>query len=395
MTEKTMLKAVPSPELSPADVLNLAKQDCDVWLELGFEEVHASGSKLFRAFSEAVRGISEAVKKEGVSSSVNRFAELCSEMNASSNTEAAPVDADGTLADEIARRQEWLAELTSSQMNVEEVLEIVEVSLKKASDNVRFTDKPTAKLIAAEKAARDVRDSVQEFSLKLSALRKQVQSEVETLQRYKRALDLVAKGYPEELVGGDMPEIPVFAEEAGKDVVFPETPDLPKRESGASASDYWFSQPDEKPAVEASVPITERRLKLREIADQFGFLEVEVFVYSLFDFLGTNNELLTEQGRRNNRGVNRVVGTALEIAADYGWHDAHDFFPGSGWKKDTVISDGYLRYIGHVGKTPTWVRADKPLPWNPKFLLTETEIAAFVSKMREKLVFVPKESKGN
>ena len=66
MTEKTagkpLLQAVPPPTISPAEVMKLAKKDCDVWLELFFNS-ETIGAKLFGAFSAAVRSEDFCIKK--------------------------------------------------------------------------------------------------------------------------------------------------------------------------------------------------------------------------------------------------------------------------------------------------------------------------------------------
>ncbi|GEM_PF-2165918 len=377
MNDKTHgLKAVPAPDLSPLDILRFAREDCEVWLALGFEGTQTPGSKLFGAFLETVASISQAVQKGNVHEAVRRLYEVCLSTNIPPSVETN--SGDETLVAEISRREEWLEEMAKAQMKVEAALEEAEAALRTASDAIRFSGNPTAKLIAEKRKVESEKDALEKFSEKLVALKGPVKAELEILRQHKRALDLVAKGYPRKMVGADMPEIPVFACEAPVRETSRDDLSTSDRHCGANPEITRVIRNEE---VAAKTPTTLRRLKLREIADQHGFLEVEVFVYSLYDFLGANNALLGSI--RTHRSNSRVVKTGIEMFPDFGWKNTQEVFAKSGWRKEATISQGFLKHRGNNGMYDMWVRSEKSLPWDPKSLFAEKEVASFVEQIKK------------
>lgn len=373
MNDKThALKAVPSPDLSPAQILHLAKEDCGVWLELGFEEAGTPGSKLFRAFSEAVSAMGEAVRKEGVYGAIKPFAELCLDMNAAGDTSSSAE----TLVTEISRREKWLGKMADVQSEVETAIEESETALRKASDAIRFSGGPTAKLAAEKVAAVERKTALEKFSRQLVAMKEPVKTELETLGRYKRALDLVTKGSPGESTESEMPKIPPIPEVSVEEVT---PPALQMDSAGLAQAKVSETQVD--------VPLPNRRIHLHALAESLGLFDLEVLIYSLFDLMGMRGSSMPGRGAR---GLKRVLLVANEIGimGEYGWQgNLGEILIGSGWKNERAGESGFLLYCGSPSRgSSMYSRSDKQLPWNSRDLFTEETAAEFVRIMSQKSV---------
>lgn len=357
-TDKPALEVVPAPALSLAQVLELAKKDCRDWLALIRDETGAD-PKIFRAFADCLDSLSAAKnKEEEVCASIKPFAELCLDMM----TQVGTVNSEECVRGEVKRRQDWLSVIDGVQGEIEMDLEEIAGEL---AHNKKFKGSESERVVLQGKV-----DNLERYIKSLIELRTAVRDDLSALEVYLRAVERVAKGCPQELFGKVLPEIPLFVEEPEEKARI----EVRVTESGAEILD----------TEAATSELSERRKRLREIAERHGFLEVEVFVYSLYDLFGAENELLGKL--HTHRSSNRVVDTGLGIAPGFGWRESKDFFAGSGWRKELVAERGFLRQRGSVGIASLWTRTGKPLPWNSKSLFTEVEIMNFVEKMRQSVL---------
>lgn len=338
------VKAVPSPSLSPVQILGLAKEEGLVWKELAFTDEKLPGTPLFDVFLKTLLGVSQATNKEHVKEAVDEFAMYC--LKTAGRGEAEKICAG------IARRREFLQGLAEHQYAVEAELEEMEREIAHHR-GFKGNEGTLAKLSRKK-------ERCESFIGELVTLKGPIQHEIETLEQYARALERVSNGYPAELVNKALPSVAALSEK-------------PVEESPLPSADT--------PVSTTEVRFPERRSVLASLAETHGFLEAEVLAYSLFDLLGENNHLL---GARFSpqRSLRRAVELALQIVPGFGWKSAREAFVGSGWKDDTARQRGYLVYRGSMSGLAMWLRSGKPLPWDARALFTEEEARQFLEKMK-------------
>ena len=359
MKKRDKLHEVPQSEntsITHGQLMSLARSECADWLGMLIDE-YGNDGKQFEPFAQSIIALTEATNEESVRNAIYLFAKYCQE--------GADFIKQARTARETLR--DYLAKISVVQCEYENRREEKEISLQEIKELIRF-DKSTP-----ERTGEVVRLSLKQKELRgyidsLVASRWNAQAKLEIFERYLRAAETAKKGCPAKLEKDDMPDIPEFVEAKTLETVVIEAPATSETKSGES------------------IPDGKRRLKLREIARQYGFLEVEVFIYSLYDFFGPNNSAfgsISVFADNPQRGSTRVAREAIEMFPDFGWNDTDEFFNESGWRKKDVIDRGFLNPRGSLGKHNMWVRSEKTLPWNPRSLFTETEIADFVETIRK------------
>ncbi len=332
-----------------------------------------TGQASVRAIIETLEGISGADSKKAVSLAVESVVGkwLVAEDDESPMPTPLPASLPATTDDhslvcaEVARREEWLSEVSEAQSDIEALLGEVEDRLQKNAEVLRFGSEE--EVVEARKKGPVLalqRQQILKARDSFTALREPAKRELERLQQYKRALEVVRSGCPQGLVGNVLPSIPVFTE---SDMVLAST-DTP-----------------EMPGENVAQPLMARGGALASIALENGMSEAEVFIVSLYDLFGPGNErLVREHGRRSlNRGLRRVIQSALTIFTDVRWRSHQECYNEVRESGRQIGESGLIEYRGSLQSAMTFSRTEKLLPWSSSMLFSETEIAAFIDVMAQ------------
>lgn len=341
MNEKSRLVPVPPP-IAPQDVLRIAREDCEEYQQLAFESASA-GARIFSALAMTVMALAEAGNKQAAHDAIYSMVAWCEKYNQQQTS--TPMTSRPEVEKEVARLKGWLREVYRLMEPLQDE--------KNDIDDLQQQDTQSVRCAALQRSISE-----------LATLAEPVEKKVAKLEHYLSSLVVVERGVSEELLEKPLPPLP--------DSV------------GIKATDVSMSSELVSPTVTFKVKteVSGNRVRdLNALASVHDLLTIQVMVFSLFDLLGSWN---METGGKN-RGLLRALETAddLGILQSYGWTaTARNTLKGTHWGKENAEIAKFLGYRGSLHGQVTFVRNDKPLPWDARSLFTEQEIGQFIASMK-------------
>jgi|GEM_PF-3585550 len=343
MPEKKLAVANPL-DLALPDVIAAAKVDCDDYLGFGFDNHQSMARRLFAAFHDSFLALTDATTRKAVNAAIYAHVEWCLAQEKATPAPITPLARSReTVERELARVRQWVASVFAVMEPLQTEKDDIDDMMQEELQKARYTE--------LERAIQTLAELVHPF-----------ERQITTLEHYLGSLSVVERGLPQDVFGKEFPTVPDAETLMGSEE---ESPDEPTPAAVPTAH-----------AV-AIDPIAVR--DLQALAHIHGLRPVEIVAFSLFDFFGARN--VTLGGKQ--RGLIRTLETALQVGMiqKFGWETALDALRGvSNWKEN---GSGYLIFRGTPVAGPgTFIRSEKPLPWDSRSLFTESDVATFIELMR-------------
>ncbi|MFA5185307.1 MAG: hypothetical protein WC551_02380 [Patescibacteria group bacterium] len=258
------------------------------------------------------------------------------------------------LTNESERRRLHQVMVEDRIADTEEVLNRLELDIESLEN---LPGKCAAdELLLQEKVAESKR--VNRYLEDLQRISESLSSDQTLLLRLHDAQQLVEKGLPDGLLGGDLPAIPESVFQAPKD----EAAAAPGAEPTAEVK-----------SVEPPDQTQEKQLVLWKLAKEHELTQQAILIATLYDRI---------PGRRKGYALKHVIESAAlaNILQKFGWGDeqVHEILH-SHWRgehRQLRQSDRYLP-LSRGNLPNAFVRTQLPLPWDASLLLTGKEIAEF------------------
>jgi hypothetical protein len=348
--EKKSLSLAPRPELSLAEVLRAAREDCKDYLEIAFEG-RLDVRYLFLAFEKVLAELSDAGTREAVNAAIYSHVEWC--LAHDNDHSAAP----SRIEPESVRFAEMRARAMSELSRIRAWVAVVYAKMEPLQQ-----EKDEIYDCGQVEFQQERYDELQTSIKTFAELVEPFETDMRMLEHYLASLAVIERGVPRELFGKPFPE-------------------LASAKNSPDAHGGSLAPPIVRPVPPASVPPV-RMPVLAELTRSLGFKipPLKILAFSLFDLFGPENSAIGGK----QRGLVRTLDTAhaLGILQSYGWPTLQDALAGQQWKDSTA---GFLKFRGQMPGNSgpgMFVRSEVPLPWNSRALFTESEISEFLAMMR-------------